>query len=138
MKTIILLLIITGISTGQIESVSSSDNNIVYVKLIKAKENTNYLYNDLNFDGNYETLSGNIIINTGKNEYWVKNAELRSSNGTEIRFDKILDANDKPVIEQVKAVFGYIIVFEKESDTVEIYIADMYGKKNSDAIILNF
>lgn len=138
MKKFIVMLALTGISFGQIESASSLENNILSVKLIKTQENLSFLKNDYNGDGNYEIITGSRIVKTDENEYWINNAKLKSSDGSEIIFGNRLYANNRQVISQVNSDYGYIVIFENGSNTIEVYIADVNGAKNSDVILLNY
>lgn len=138
MKKLIILLIITGISYSQMNYSEFSDQNILSVKLVKFNEMINYIYKDLNRDGKGETITGSKIIKIKENEFWVQNAKLNSVYGEEIIFNIRLLFNKERVISQVNSIYGYIIIFENGSNTLEIYLADVNGNKNSDAVFINF
>lgn len=135
MKITVMLLLFIDLTISQVADGRQINRNRI-TNLIDVKNQTYLLSEDLNNDGMAEVLKGESIIKTDKYEYWVKNTELVSSKGDIISFNTILQKNSLPVIDQVNADHGYILVFTPNSNEVEVYIAGVFGNKNSDSIIL--
>jgi hypothetical protein len=111
--------------------------NVIALTITHPSVPVNYLYDDLNNDGRSELLKGESIIKMNESEYWVKNVEFTSSNGNVYTLYGKLKKNDMPVLKQVEAEYGYILIFNDDSNDVEVYIAGENGNKNSDVIYIS-
>jgi hypothetical protein len=63
--------------------------------------------------------------------------EFTLSNGNVYTLYGKLKKTDIPVIKQVDAEYGYILIFNDDSNDVEVYIAGENGNKNSDVIYIS-
>jgi hypothetical protein len=115
---------------------AGSDADIIKVTGLYTSEAVKYINGDLNSDGKNEKMSGERIIKMTDNEYWIKNTELVSGSGDVYEFDDKLRKNDEPLIRQVVADYGYILVFIEGEDFAEAYIAGEKGSKQSDPVLI--
>lgn len=136
MKILIIILLSVSISFAQMANGESS-KNLPLVSIVKPEGPLTYLNKDLNKDGKFEILRGEKIIKIGDNEYWVKNTEMTSSGGDIYTFYNKLKKNDAPVVRQVTADYGYILIFEPGNENVEVYLAGETGSKESDPLFIS-
>ncbi len=143
MKYLIFIFLMSGLSfnlsfsqmaNGSNSSSSSSIKHVV--KIINTHASVRYVNTDFNKDGRKEILKGESIIKLAEGEYWVKNTTLTSEEGDVFTFNNKLRKNGEPVIRQVTAEYGYIIIFIPDSDYIEVYLASESGSKDSDVIFI--
>ncbi len=126
-KYIIMMLLNVSITISQVDAVS----------LKKISRGELELRQDFNSDGKIEYLHAASIIKMGKDTYWVKDGQLiNSSNTKTFDFREIFSINNIPVVNQVKAKFGYIISFTRNEKTISVSISDPLGNRNSDELLL--
>lgn len=136
MKYLLFLLISVNLVLAQSANGKSSQY-ITILNVIKTENTVNYIKADLNNDGSMEILNGENIIQVNEKEYWVKNSELRTESGSVYEFSNNLMKDNKSVSEQVKAEYGYILVFADGLSNIEVYIAGEKGSKESDPLMIS-
>lgn len=138
-NTLFVIILITGIRV--IFSQTSSTDNSAVINIIKP-ENLPAVTMNTHFekitDFNNAEITEDKITYIEKNELWVKNISLITKENSVIKFAEKIYKDDVPLMDQLNSDFGYILYFDKKFNIIEVYIADKYGRKNSDVIFLEY
>lgn len=132
MKYLLFILITINIGFAQMANGMKTPD----VQFISLSNNVN-VTNDMEsfkLTGQIDVIKSEFFVSMGNNEYWIRNSELKSENGDLYIFAESLTKNGIPVIEQVNAQFGYILVSVPGEKDAIVYIAGEKGSKASDPI----
>ncbi len=132
MKYILFLLMMVNIVFAQMAN--GKNSSMAYVTGISGNLNLSGVNESYKLPEAGAILKGELIINLGNNEYWLKNSELTSASGDVYVFSESLLRNGVPVIDQVDAKYGYILVTTPGQKEAVAYIAGEKGSKASDPV----
>ena len=132
MKYLLFLLIIVNVAFAQMANGKSS--TLAYVTGVSGSLNISEVNERYILPGMSAVIRGEMIVNLGNNEYWLKNTELTSADGDIYVFSVSFLKNGFPVIEQVDAKNGYILVVTPGTKEAVVYIAGEKGSKSSDPV----
>lgn len=133
MKYLIFLILAVNLTLAQAANGSGSVS-VRLLNVINTHNSVTYINEDLNADGKTEILKGERIIKTGENEYWIRNTSLTTESGDVVSFGDKIKKNSKPLINQLKSEYGYILEFNTGGNEIIVYFADLNGSKDSDGI----
>ncbi|MBE2218997.1 MAG: hypothetical protein IAE90_12380 [Ignavibacteria bacterium] len=131
MKYLLFLVIVVNIAFSQTTN-GMYATNVQYIGIV---DNRNIgSVEGFNLPGSIGMLKGEMIISLGNNEYWIRNSELTLVKGDVYIFSENLLKNGIPVIDQVNAQYGYVLVTQPGENEAVIYIAGEKGNKTSDPV----
>lgn len=138
MKFLFIFVFMINIAFSQTKSIS--ENNIQ--KINNTKTDIITYKEDFNENGEIETFEAVLISIINENTFWVKNATLTNANQKIVlRFDLNIQKNEKPIVNQVQANYGYIIELNNDKNTgkinIIVSIASEKGEKDSDELFIN-